>query len=146
MARVTVRIFGEQEAVALAKRLDKAGDGRLLRHLREAVKDSTDGVPSRLRASALAHLPKRNGLAGEVARSRITITPMAAGDAAVRISAHNKYQIDGMDKGLNVHPLWGDRRHWYPQRVRSGWFSSVVDEQEPITRAAIEEAVATFVV
>lgn len=144
MARITVRIEGEEEAFALAKRLDAAGDGRLLRALKDAVDESTDDVPSRLRASALSHLPKRNGLASEVARSRIRVYP--TGGAAVRITASHEYQIDGMDKGLVVHPLWGDKSHWYPQRVRAGWFQDVVDQQEPITRAAIEEAVATFIV
>jgi hypothetical protein len=142
---VRLRISGEDEAVALAARLDAAGDGRLRRSLRDAIKDANRDVPSRLRASAIATLPKRGGLAGEVARSRIRTYELTAGaSVGVTIRASHRYDIEGMDKGATVHPLFGNKRHWYWQRVRGGWFSDVVDDQKARNHRAIVQAVESF--
>lgn len=141
--RITVHIVGEQEAWDLAARLKRAGDGRLQDKLRDAVRDANRGVPAKLRLSAIAHLPKRNGLAGAVARSRIRVRPLAAG---VGIYASHQYDIAGLDNGLNIHPLFGNKRHWYLQPVRPGWFQSVVDGQRGESRRAVERAVESFIV
>ena len=140
---IRVTITGEEEAFALAARLRRAGDGRLQDRLRDAVKDANRDVPTKLRMSAVSHLPKRGGLAGQVARSKIRTRPLAAG---ISISASHRYDIAGMDKGLVVHPLFGNKRHWYAQAVPPGWFQSVVDGQREETRRAIERVVATFIV
>lgn len=141
---ISLSITGEEEAFAVAARLRRAGDGRLQGKLRDAVRDANRGVPTKLRMSALSHLPKRGGLGPTVARGmKVRTWPISAG---ITIKASHRYDIAGMDKGLVVHPLFGNKRHWYAQAVPPGWFQSVVDGQRDDTRRAIERVVATFVV
>lgn len=142
---IRVQILGEGEAVALARRLARAGDRRFRDHLQDHVNDSNRGIQGLVRASALSHLPKRNGLAGEIARgARITVNEFKGATPGFSVRASHKYDLDGLDKGGNVHPLFGNKRHWYFQRVRSGWFSDAMEDQADRTHAAIERAVATF--
>ncbi len=142
---VRIDILGAHEAVALAGRLARAGDGRFKRDLYDAVADANRSVPTELRASALRYLPKRGGLAVDVARAHIKSRRFMAGNTVgIRFWVVHRYHIDGMDKGLVVHPLYGNKRHWYRQRVRPGWFTNVTQGQRGPTKRAIERAVERF--
>lgn len=143
---VHVTIYGEGEAARLGTHLIRAGDGELKERLYEAIRRANLGLESEVRRSALTHLPKRNGLAAEVGRARIAVRRLfgAANGVGISITASHKYDLAGLDQGGNVHPLFGNRRHWYFQHVRSGWFSDVVDGQYAPTASAIERAVKQY--
>lgn len=142
MGGVRIRIYGEGEAAWMGTRLIRAGDGGLKDALANAVRRANQGVETELRRSALSRLPSRNGLARNVATARIQVRTAFSDEAGVgvTISAQHEYDIRGLDRGLNVHPLFGNRAHWYPQSVRPGWWSAVIKGQISETRTAIERA------
>lgn len=143
---VRVHIHGEGEASRLGSRLIEAGDGDLKDKLYAAIRRANLGVDRELRASAIRRLPSGGGLGAEVATARITMrrSMRTATGVGINITAHHEYDLKGLDQGLNVHPLFGRRTHWYPQAVRPGWWSSVIREQIPATRHALERAVKQY--
>jgi hypothetical protein len=146
MSGVDVTIYGDGQAVALATSFIRAGDGGLKDQLYDAIRKANAGVEMELRASAISHLPRRNGLAEAVARARINVG-RAWGDSGVgiKVTANHEYDLQGLDNGGNVHPLFGNKSHWYFQHVRAGWFTDVMDRQEIPTRIALERAVKAYV-
>lgn len=142
---VRINIHGEEQAARIARRLlRKASGGELARELHTGMRMALAGVEGDIRASA-RRLPARNGLAAAVASSRIRVT-YAANSSAVRatISANHEYNLAGLDKGTNIHPLFGNRRHWYRQAVRPGWFTDPVEARTDDVRRAIQRAVKSF--
>lgn len=142
---VRIQIHGEEQAARIARRLlRKAGSGELARNLHVGMRMALAGVEADIRTSA-RRLPATNGLAADVATSRISVT-YAANKSAVSatIRARHEYNLAGLDAGTNIHPLFGNRRHWYRQAVRPGWFSDPVNERTDDVRRAIQKAVKVF--
>lgn len=146
MPLVDVTIYGDSEAAALGAAFIRAGDGGLKDELYDAIRKANAGIEGEIRRSALSHLPRRNGLAEAVAQARISVHK-AYGELGVgiKVTADHEYDLKGLDHGGNVHPLFGNRRHWYFQHVRAGWFSDAVDGQYLPTRNALERAVKAYV-
>jgi hypothetical protein len=139
-----IEVHGEEAAFQLARRLITKGRGDLAHDLHRAMREAMTGVDADIRRSA-QRLPSRNGLADEVATSRITVTSYATGSrVGVEVSAKHRYHLAGLDGGRNVHPLFGNRRHWYDQAVRPGWFSDPVEGRTDQVAAAIRRVVKRF--
>lgn len=142
---VRIEIHGEGTATRLGRRYLRAGDGQLARHLHVGMRSALAGVEADIRASA-RRLPASNGLAAEVASSRITVSVAANGNSIrALVTARHRYNLAGLDKGTNVHPLFGNRRHWYRQAVRPRWFSEPVEARTDDVRRAIQKAVKSAV-
>jgi hypothetical protein len=139
-----IEVKGEEQAFALAQRLLRKGRGDLADDLHRAMREAMAGVESEIRRSAY-RLPNRNGLADEIATSRIDVTSHASGsDVGIVVSASHRYHLPGLDAGRNVHPLFGNRRHWYDQAVRPGWFSDPVEGRTDQVGTAIRRVVKRF--
>lgn len=147
MAFVKVHIYGDSEAMRLGVAFIKAGDGGLKHKLYDAIREANRGLEGEIRRSALSHLPRRGGLAEAVASARITSRRSfgAANGVGITYTAHHEYDLKGLDEGGDVHPLFGNKAHWYFQHVRAGWFSDAVDGQYLPTRIALERAVKAYV-
>lgn len=147
MPSVQVTIYGASQAAELGTKLIRAGDGALKDRLYEAIRKANLGLEGEIRRSALTHLPRRGGLAEAVAASRISVRRSfgLGNGVGITIRASHQYDLSGLDHGLDVHPLFGNKAHWYAQHVRSGWFSDATDGQREPTRAAIERAVKAYV-
>lgn len=143
---VEVTIYGSGEAARLGASFIRAGDGDLKDKLYEAIRSANVGIEGEIRRSAMTHLPVRNGLAAAVAASRISVDrAYGVGEGVgIRVAANHEYDLQGLDSGGNVHPLFGNKRHWYFQHVRAGWFSDAVDGAYTPTRIALERAVKAY--
>jgi hypothetical protein len=143
---IRIRIYGEGEAARLGATLIAKGAGPGLKaRLHGALERGTAGVETEIRASALRKLPSRNGLAREVASAHIAkFHSLGGGSVSVMIRATHRYSLEGLDAGLNVHPLFGDKKHWYPQTVRPGWFTEPVAGRADNVRNQIEKAVSDY--
>jgi hypothetical protein len=142
---VRIEIHGEEQADRIARRLlRKAGSNQLARDLHTAMRFALAGTEAEIRASA-RRLPSRNGLAADVATSRIRVTTAANGNKVrALITARHEYNLAGLDRGTNVHPLFGNRRHWYRQAVRPRWFTDPAKDKAADVRNAIQKAVKAF--
>lgn len=128
----------------LPARLREAAEAGLRREITKAVTRTLRPIETDVRRSAVRTLPRRGGLGAEVSRSRITRSQRSTGDVVtVEISASHRYDIAAMNKGRVNHPLYGNRRHWYSQRVRPRWWSDPTRRSGPRVRAALNDAMTT---
>ncbi len=114
----------------------RAFDARreVVNELRRELRKPAPEVRKAVRRSALATLPARGGLGAWVARARLTVLLKDAGRSAgvrLKLSRKNskgKAELEKLDASGRIrHPLYGNRRKWYPQTVPARFFSAVWD-------------------
>lgn len=131
---VDIRVTGAEQLRALARDVRAAGDKGIRREMYRGIQRATKPLKAAAQASALEHLPAGGGLNRRVAGARMsTRTRTGGANPGVRIVAREgKASIDlaALDRGRLRHPLYGNRRYWYLQRVPDGWWS------RPMTQGA----------
>jgi hypothetical protein len=132
-------VIGWQSFIAAGERLRNA---EVEKDLRQAARDAMGGLSAKVRRSAIDRLPKRGRLNEVVARDT-DFSFVTTGDGA-RLTARSSHDIEALDAGHTVHPLFGDKRHWYPEEVKPGWWSEPLKEAEPDARAQFEQAMETI--
>lgn len=111
----------------------------------EELDDAAVKVETEARLNALRILPRRGGLAEEVASSDFSRRRQRAGmTTTVEVSAGSEYDLAGIDEGVLIHPVYG-RPPWVQQSIQSGWFTgsledvedNLVDNMDSLMRRAI---------
>lgn len=150
----TISVEGADKLALLGKAVRKMGTDRtILKNLTKRIKSMTPEIRDAIRVSAVATLPHAGGLGVWVAKSRVNVSvTRGANTAGVRITAGRnstgkRSDIRNIDAGSTRHMLFGDRKHWYAQRVVPGFASNVVqgplgDLFQAHTIAAIDETIA----
>ena len=109
----------------------------VLKSLRVAIRKPFPSVRSRIKANALATLPRRGGLNAWVAAIKVTLSikassPRSAGVVVKggRNSAGGRSDIKAIDRGRVRAPSWGRRGpgQWHTVTVKSGFFTDPVTE------------------
>lgn len=134
---MTVVVVGWEKFIEVGQRLEQVD---IRAALDDAITHAAQPLPEKLRASALETLPKRGGLAAAVADSRIQVSGASGAEAGVRVTVDSRYNVAGMDDGSVVHPLFGNRLHWYVERVNPHWFTTPVEAAEPGIEQAVRDA------
>jgi hypothetical protein len=132
---MAVYVVGWEQFYAAGARLRSA---EVERELRQAARDAIGPVSGRVRRSAVERLPRRGELGTFVARTT-DFAVVTTGEGA-RLTATSSHDIDALDHGRDMHPLFGDKRHWYVESVRPGWWSDPLNASEPGVRAQFEQA------
>lgn len=105
--------------------------GDVINALRRDLRKPLPELRRDVRASATSTLPSSGGLGAWVAKARVTAKLKERGrSAGIRIKV-SRAAGDGDRADLNKldlygetrHPLRGNRKHWYPQKVAPGFFS-----------------------
>lgn len=140
--RISVNVEGGDQITALARRLNEAAAG-LGGELDKGMSRVVRALPETLRISAETTLPRHGGLDDDIARATITVSHRnVGGSVGVTVTASSRYDIADLDQGVVRHPLFGDRRRWYVEQVRPGWWSRPVNETsvrvEPELRQALD--------
>lgn len=141
-----VSFRGAEDFLRVSKALKAAGDKELRKELNKSLREAAKPIIKATRAAALEQLPKRGGLAAQVAREpqRVQVRT-GAKTAGVRIVVGRRRGGARMaDQGLVRHPLFGDREHWYTTKVPEGWFTDTGQEQLPQVRGELLKAVAAM--
>jgi hypothetical protein len=139
---IDMKLEGAEKLRAVARELKRIGDTDLRKALTKAIRDATKPTKAAIKASALANLPKRGGLAVLIANSRITNKiKTGARTAGVTITAVNAHEIKSMDRGILRHPVFGDRHVWKTQTIAPGWFSKPIEENGPEVQKQVGKAV-----
>lgn len=127
------------------KTADKQLRKDLLREIRTAGKPTIEDI----RASALATLPNRGGLANRVGKDTKfgTRTRTAGRSAGVQIrstgGASSGRTLKSLDEeGTWRHPLFGNRKVWVGQSdgAAEGWFTEPIEDDLPRFRKAVLDA------
>ena len=134
-------IRGAQDLARLSKRLKDAGRNDLRKELLKGVRESGADTVLKISASALEHLPRRGGLAAEVAAEKASVRSSYAASGA-RVSLRRK-RGRGLNQGRLRHPVWGNRDVWVQQPVNPDWFDDPIRDAAPEIRRKIERVVKT---
>ena len=134
---MTVVVVGWERFITTGQRLQHVD---IRRALDDAITHAAQPLPEKLRASALTTLPKRGGLAAAVAESQMRVAAQSGAEAGARVTVDSRYDVAGMDEGRVVHPLFGDRRHWYTERLNPHWFTTPVEAARPGFETAVNDA------
>lgn len=112
----------------LSRRLERAARD-IPQELASAAQKTVKKLPTKLKGSALSTLPHGGGLNRAVAfKTRFTVSRLPSG---ARVVGESAYDIEGLDRGRAIHPLFGDANHWYREAVKPGWWSRVIDAVGP---------------
>lgn len=145
---ISIRTTGDERFTLFASRLRSEADSGLARELIEQISDVVRPLPQAARDNAISILPgsrRPNGL-GQwlVQRTQITqADQIDPGAVMVRVTATSAHDIGLIDSGTVRHPLFGDRRYWYTEKIHPGWWSIPVSNTEPNVEASAEQAVET---
>jgi hypothetical protein len=139
---------GGEKLAALDRALKKASERDLAKQLDKGVRRPLQELIPKLPASALATLPKRGGLAAQIAASKIGVRRYNAGRyPGVRLVARNAYGLARKDRGKLRHPVFADQSQtrdewtWVDQDIRPGWFSNVTEPERPRLARELEAAI-----
>ena len=147
------------ELEALAFRLRRAGDGELVREVTRAMRGGVVPVQEEIRAGLAPTSPKLPDRYAAELEADLRLgtnvrtnerdpgvaitgnTLLGVGRGGVRAGGQAR-KLRDLDAGQLVHPLFGDREHWYRQEVTPGWFTGPAEAAGPRVRTAIEKALA----
>lgn len=140
-----IELRGADDLARLSRALKAAGDKDLQKRLSRAISDAMRPVRAALPRSALAKLPRRGGLAAQVAASRTRIQRRNSGRAVgVRLRVQSDDNIRRIDKGTVRHPTFG-HGPWVNQAVPGGWFTEPTEAARPVFAAAVDKAMQEIV-
>lgn len=128
----SVSLHGGAELRYVAGKLRKAAARDLTRELRSGQRTAFRPLEKEIRAEAALTLPHRGGYAAILARTTKVSVRTGVGKTALtaRIYARGRTElrdVAAVNRGLLRHTRFGDRRHWYPQKVRAGYVDRPAD-------------------
>jgi hypothetical protein len=126
-----VDINGADQLIRLSKALKEAGAKDLQRELAKAINTAMKPVKADLQRSA-GSLPRRGGLAAEIAGSKYSTRRNKNG---LRLVAKGKYSLYHLDQGQVRHGK-GNK----VQSIQPGWFTDVTEAAAPEVRKEITDA------
>jgi hypothetical protein len=128
---VELSVTGATKLALVAERLREAGARGLQRQMRKALRDAAKPLIAAARASARETLPRRGGLAAEIARSKFKVT-VSTGASSARVRIETASHDPRIDTGRLRHPVYGNRDVWAAQAVRPGWMTRAMTEKAPV--------------
>lgn len=139
----SIEVRGHEQLADLGRRFKAAGDRgkglrrQLLKDIRVAVKP----VLPEIRSHAASILPKRGGLAADVASAQLAVrTTLGAKSASVRIVSTSPGRFRDLNRGRLRHPVFGNREKWVQQHVWPGWFTDRIEARKPRMQGAVIQA------
>lgn len=135
-------IHGADQFLALSKALKHAGRTELRKELNKAMRTGAKPLIPKARASAMARLPQRGGLAQQIAKEPTRVQTRTGKDPGVRVVVGKKRGgARAANRGVIRHPVFGNRDVWVDQQVRPGWFDEPMAASAPEIRKALEQGI-----
>lgn len=134
-------IEGADQLARLAKALKEAGRKDLQKELSKSINRAVRPLKEDIRQSA-GTLPRRGGLADEVAASKITTRRQNSKKATgIRLVAKSRYSLWHINQGQIRHRVKGKSPDQWPvQRTAPGFWSKPTEEAAPEVRREILQA------
>lgn len=135
-------VRGSQEMATVARRLKEAGRTDLRKELLAGVRTAASKAIPDIRTTARATLPRGGGLAELVASQPYSVrtSPAVSGAKVSIIVRGGMKEIQDIDQGRLLHPVYGDRSNWVEQSVTPGFVSATMAAQAGATRDEVEGA------
>jgi hypothetical protein len=147
MARGTVRVSASgDDLFKLAADLRRVGARSVQRELYAAVQHAGRDIADAARDGA-GELPRRGGMSDRVAGASFRTRLRGGRNPGVRVTATERkgkpVDLNSIDRtGKIRHPLFGNRRWWYPTQAPAGWFTRPATQAAEGARKYLDEAVA----
>jgi hypothetical protein len=142
--QVAARPLIDAAKASAASSLPKGG-GRGARHV------TRSGKKGKLKTSGRAGYGNGQGsrkvqsLAERVVSAKYQVKAKAGANPMVSVMATSaggaKVDLNALDSGTFRHPLFGNKKHWYPQSVPPGWWSNPMTAGVPAVQAKITESI-----
>ena len=133
-----VRITGGRDLYTVSRALKQIGDKGLGKQMSKALTDASRELRPAIKASAAALMPHSGGYAATLSKSlrfRQTVqTSRTTARVVFRVYAEGRKErrdVPSLNRGRLRKPLYGNRNHWYTQRVRPGFVDRPVDRAAP---------------
>lgn len=127
------KVTGQAELRRVQTILTVEAPADLRKDLTTGTRDALAPLKKDVPAEALVKLPHRGGHAPLLARA-LTVTTRVTGGrtvrASVKVSAKGKSEdrdVSSLNRGVLRHKLFGNRHHWYRQRVTRGLVDDPMD-------------------
>jgi hypothetical protein len=136
-------VTGAADFAALSRRLKEAGETGLRRELYSAISKAARPLANEISSAdhLRPYMPDRyaEALAADL---RVGVSRRTGNDPGVSIRAKGRVKarkLQQLDAGVILHPLWGDREHWFRQTaaMRAGFFTDPARHAAPDMRKAI---------
>lgn len=135
---VELTVQGGEKLGVLAARLKETGNTELRKELFRGIQRAAKPLRAAAANAARENLPKRGGLNEWVASSKFTISIRSGRNPAVRVKGNKQgHDLAAMDRGRLRHPLFGNRKLWFTQQIRAGWFSEAMQRESPGVRREV---------
>ena len=129
--------FDPPDMQALSRRLRAAGRKDLNSALSKRINASVKPARQEFKKSALARLPKKNGLNVRVSKTKYRTQKKKNG---VRLIASGQDELDKLDAGSLRHPTYG-HKPWVLQQIKPGVFSDPWNALAPSIRNEVGKAI-----
>lgn len=146
MIEITPEDAGQLEVIAETFR---AGDRSIRNSLDRSLRTSTKIASESASDYIASALPKKGGLSHWVAGQPIKVkSDLRPGNTAIRFTMSRAgHDFAALDRGLDRHPLFGDRDQWYMQHLPQShwWEQAMTDSGGKVidsVRAALDETVS----
>lgn len=127
-----VRVTGADELARVGRLVKGAGDKDLTRELYRALNSAVKPLTTDVKQNLSQYLPDTYAA---------TLAPRLKVKSRRRMGARNPSLylvgtakgkrsdrfVGALDRGVLRHPLFGNRRYWFPQRVRSGFWTEPLE-------------------
>lgn len=133
-------VRGTEQFIRLSKALKAAGETELRKELNKGMKRAAKPLIPKARAEARKRLPKRGGLADQIAKEPARVQVRTGKNPGVRLVIGKKRGgARAANKGLIRHPIFGTDR-WVEQPVPPGWFDLPMQKAGPSIRDDVHQA------
>lgn len=144
---MNITITGAEEFAVLSRALKQAGAKDLQRELSKSINRTVKPLTQDVKQNVGRFVPGR--YAAVLAPSlRITTSRRGSGrNPGVRLKAKattgrgKPRELKRLDAGQLRHPLFGNRRHWFSQTVRPGFYTETLEQDAPTVRRELLEAI-----
>jgi hypothetical protein len=130
---IEFEVSGSSQLHVLAARIRAVGDKGLGREFGDALKKTAEPVQAAVREESARVLPGSYAALFSTSLRFRTQLRTGAREASLRLvtfadGKKERRDIVSINQGALRHPLFGNRRHWYATRVRSGFFDRGTDQ------------------
>lgn len=135
-------VHGADQFLKMSKALKEAGRTGMRRELHTGIRKAARPLVKKTRDEAKRRLPKRGGLAAQVAKEpqRVQVRT-GTKTAGVRIVVGKKQGgARAANRGVIRHPVFGNREVWVDQKVPARWFDDPIEASAPEIRREIERS------
>lgn len=141
---VDLRIEGADKLGALSEALRRYGTVELERELGDGITRAVVPLVAAVKQSLKVYLPDRyaEALAASLVENAVRLagsTPGVRLAASAKTPRGKQRDLMALNRGRLRHPLYGNRKHWYDQDVKKGfWNEPLTDESDAVRKEVVK--------